>query len=126
MATLFEAPLDPATPPETGGSTTLSQPLPDPTDIPTRRLVEHESDGHRFVVTRVGSRLHAMREICPCCGSSLVWAPVRRALVTCAVCTQGFDLQRRGGRVDGSGPGLEPLPVVEHEGRRHIAWSASP
>lgn len=83
-----------------------------PTAVPEERLVGWRVDGFWLVLGRVGTDLYAYREICADCGSSLVEAAVDRGLVTCTVCGQRYDLQRGGRRVDMSGRGIEPIPVI--------------
>ena len=83
------------------------------TAVPEQHLVGWRVDGHWLVLGRIGLSLFAYREICPCCGSSLVQAPVDAGVVTCMVCLRRYDLAQGGRSLDEDGPGLELPPVIE-------------
>jgi nitrite reductase/ring-hydroxylating ferredoxin subunit len=98
-------------------------------DLPAGRLLPAAVAGLDIVLTRVGAASYAYRDGCPACASSLLGSAVERrlgdpigsAVLTCPGCRQHFDVCHAGAGLDDPGLHLEPLPLLERNGRVEVA-----
>lgn len=107
-----------------GGDQARWSPLPlgdpDGGDGPQVREVE----GQRLLVLRLGDTRYAYRDTCPACASSLLGGALDRDALACPSCGARFDVRLAGRPVNGAGPPLTPVPLLERDGQVRVALAA--
>jgi Fe-S cluster biogenesis protein NfuA/nitrite reductase/ring-hydroxylating ferredoxin subunit len=73
---------------------------------------------------RTPSGLYAYRDACPVCAGSFAGAPVDVAVITCPACGARYDVETAGRGVGVTGGHLDPLPLLERDGRVELAVPA--
>jgi nitrite reductase/ring-hydroxylating ferredoxin subunit len=85
-----------------------------------------EVAGEPVLFLELDGNFYAYRPGCPGCGQSLEGAALRGSELECSGCGHRFDVSRAGRCVDEAGLHLEPLPLLEDDGRSvRIALTAS-
>jgi Fe-S cluster biogenesis protein NfuA/nitrite reductase/ring-hydroxylating ferredoxin subunit len=107
-----------------GANQTRWSPLPldDPDDGPGPQV--REVDGQRLLVLRLGDTRYAYRDACPACASSLLGGALADGVLTCPSCGDRFDVRLAGRPVNGAGPSLMPVPLLERDGQIKVALAA--
>jgi Fe-S cluster biogenesis protein NfuA/nitrite reductase/ring-hydroxylating ferredoxin subunit len=82
-------------------------------------------EGQRLLVMRLGDTRYAYRDACPACGSSLLGGALHDGVLACPSCGARFDVRLAGRPVDGEGPPLTPVPLLERDGEVTVALSAA-
>jgi Fe-S cluster biogenesis protein NfuA/nitrite reductase/ring-hydroxylating ferredoxin subunit len=98
-------------------------PLDDPDESAGPRV--REVDGQRLLVLRLGDTRYAYRDACPACASSLLGGPLDDGVIACPSCGERFDVHLAGRPVNGAGPPLTPVPLLERDGRVRVALAAA-
>jgi Fe-S cluster biogenesis protein NfuA/nitrite reductase/ring-hydroxylating ferredoxin subunit len=78
-------------------------------------------DGLRLVVANVGGTLLAYRDTCAGCGAPLAAGSLEAGVLTCGSCSRQFALTLAGRLVGDEELQLEPLPLLEEDGKVRVA-----
>lgn len=70
---------------------------------------------------RMNETLYAYNNLCPSCGHSLATSRLAGATLTCPTCGHNYDVMRAGRDLDQPGLHLDPLPLLEENGRARVA-----
>lgn len=90
-----------------------------------RAVHERQVAGRSVLFLRIGGILYAYGNTCPGCHRSLDTAQIDRTVLTCPHCAQAFDVVRAGRGLDTDADvHLDPVPLLEDEGRVKIALPA--
>jgi Fe-S cluster biogenesis protein NfuA/nitrite reductase/ring-hydroxylating ferredoxin subunit len=96
-------------------------PLAAPPALGPGELAPVEINGAKVLLCRAGTAWYAYRDSCPSCGSSLTSEALRDDLLGCAVCDHHYDVRRAGACVDAAELHLDPLPLLQEDGRVKVA-----
>jgi Fe-S cluster biogenesis protein NfuA/nitrite reductase/ring-hydroxylating ferredoxin subunit len=97
-------------------------PLDDPDD--GAGLQVREVEGQRLLLLRLGDSRYAYRDACPACASSLLGGAVDGGALACPSCGARFDVRLAGRPVNGAGPPLTPVPLLERDGQVRVVLAA--
>ena len=81
-------------------------------------------DDVELIVANVDGDLLAYRNACAACGAGLADAALEGATLSCAACSQSFELRLAGRSTEGSGLQLAPLPLLRDGGEIRVAVAA--
>jgi Fe-S cluster biogenesis protein NfuA/nitrite reductase/ring-hydroxylating ferredoxin subunit len=83
-----------------------------------------EVEGQRLLLLRLGDTPYAYRDACPACRSSLLGGALDRDALVCPSCGARFDVRLAGRPVNGAGPPLTPVPLLERDGQIRVALAS--
>ena len=81
-------------------------------------------DDVELIVANVDGDLLAYRNACAACGAGLADAVLEGATLSCAACSQSFELRLAGRSTEGTGLQLAPLPLLRDGGEIRVAVAA--
>ncbi len=87
-------------------------------------LADVTIDDVALIVANVDGDLLAYRNACAACGAGLADAVLEGATLSCAACSQSFELRLAGRSTEGSGLQLAPLPLLRDGGEIRVAVAA--
>lgn len=96
-------------------------PVPGVAGVEEDRVVARSVDGRALLFCRVGGAHYAYRDGCPGCSGSLAGARLGGGVLRCGACGRAYDVRRAGRGLDGTAPGLTPIPLLVEEGEVRIA-----
>ena len=109
------------------------QPAPAPTRPPSwydvegvssvalQKLVTTEVEGHGLVIANVDGTLLAYHNHCAACGGALDRGELSGGALACPECGRSYFLPRAGRSLDGENLQLEPIPLLQEQGRIRVA-----
>jgi Fe-S cluster biogenesis protein NfuA/nitrite reductase/ring-hydroxylating ferredoxin subunit len=84
-------------------------------------LAGTEVEGLEVLLARTAAGLYAYRDACPACGCSLRDGRLEGSAVTCPGCGTTFDVEAAGTSPQDASLHLDPLPLLQREGRVELA-----
>src|ERR1700730_9217097 len=76
--------------------------------------------GQDILFCRLDETLYAYSNTCPGCGQPLGGARLEGTVLACTICRQRYDIVHAGRGVDLAGRHLEPVPLLQENGRARI------
>jgi Fe-S cluster biogenesis protein NfuA/nitrite reductase/ring-hydroxylating ferredoxin subunit len=89
--------------------------------IPSGTLRREEVGGRDILFCRLEETLYAYNNACPGCGQPLGSARLQGTVLACPICSQHYDVVRAGRGVDLETIHLEPVPLLNENGRVRVA-----
>jgi Fe-S cluster biogenesis protein NfuA/nitrite reductase/ring-hydroxylating ferredoxin subunit len=89
--------------------------------IPPGTLQKQEVGGQAVLLCKLNEDFYAYGVTCPGCGQSLEGGRLEDTILACPICRQRFDLVHAGRGVDLLTLHLEPIPLLQENGRARVA-----
>ena len=89
--------------------------------IPSGALRKQEVAGQSVLFCKLNEEFYAYGITCPGCGQPLEGGRIENAILACPTCRQRFDLVHAGRGVDIEALHLEPVPLLNEDGRARVA-----
>lgn len=94
-------------------------------DLPVSTVTSVRLAGTDVLVCRLKAGVYAYQDRCRACGGGLAEASLEGPRLSCPDCDAVYDVQQAGEAVEGAGGPLQPLPVLERDGRLEVAIPAA-